>query len=266
MARTSETITQIEVENWNRFCAKHNIINDGTEESKRFTNMVGEFVAITWGEDLTEQTLEIALQKFQEAGHTIPFKSAARIAFDRVADQCDPQLLKGFATWINTQTELENFGDQGFENGEAILGQLRGRSTFSADAAWAAVGRAQYSGKSLHFKNGPELDRSIVNGKINHAAKGGNQSFMSKSEARSSLDESYDSNPRRHKADPPPQPEAAPSKPFDAWTTILQKFRGAGNSHAQKEQVAAIFNSSLQPREKVSRIERILNPHLFQGR
>jgi hypothetical protein len=238
MARSSETLTQTEVENWNRFCTKRNIINDGSEESKRFSNMIGEFVAITWGEDLTEQTLEIALQKFQEAGHTIPFKSAARIAFDRVADQCDPQLLKDFAAWIDRQKDFVSQGDQGFENAAHLLAELRSQGqAFTPDAARAAFGRLQYKGVNIHFAEAPKSDRppEFRAGLKNHAANA--------SEHKSGVlfaKEDIDDRPYYerfgHKADPVPETPAAIES---RWQAKADGVRGA--THSITEQARKVF-------------------------
>ena len=244
MARTSETFTQNEIDAFNRFCAKHNIINDGNDEaSARFGDLIGGYIAVTWSQDLTDQTLEIALQKLQEAGHAIPFKSSARIDFDRVVGQCDQQLLKDFGSWLSRQTQLEDQGDHGFANSAAILSQLRGRP-FSEKAAWDAVGRAQYSGKTLHFKPGPEVDRSVVNGRVNHAAKP-SEGFMSKSEVRSSLDNSYEHNPLRHKADPKSTPEPVLDSTEARWKEMAQRLLRTGNSHSENDELQNTFNGHL---------------------
>jgi hypothetical protein len=242
MARTSETFTQNEIDAFNRFCAKHNIINDGNDEaSARFGDLIGSYIAVTWGQDLTDQTLEIALQKLQEAGHSIPFKSSARIEFDRVFSQCDPQLLKAFGSWFSRQTQLEDQGDHGFANAAAILSQLRGRP-FSEKAAWDAVGRAQYSGKTLHFKRGPEVDRSVVNGRINHAAAKPSEGFMPKSEVRSSLDTSYEHNPLRHKSDRKTEPQPILDSTEARWKEMAQKLLRTGNSHSENDELQNAFN------------------------
>ena len=241
MARSSEAFTQAEYDAFNRFCTKHNIINSGNDEaSAKFGDLIGGYIAVTWGQDLTDQTLEIALKKLQEAGHAIPFKSSARIEFDRVFGQCDPQLLKDFGAWFSRQTQLEDQGDHGFANAAAILSQLRGRP-FSDKAAWDAIGRAQYSGKPLHFKPAPGVDRSVINGRINHAAKP-SEPFMPKSEVRSSLDHSYENNPLRHKADPKSTPEPELDKTEARWKQMAQALLRSGNSHGENDELQKTFD------------------------
>jgi len=240
MARTSETFTQDAIAAFNRFCVKHNIINDGSiEASARFGDLIGEYIAISWGQDLTDQTLEIALQKLQEAGHAIPFKSTSQIEFDRVIAQCDQQLLKDFGLWFSRQTKLEDHGDHGYANATAIISQLRGRA-FSDKAAWDAVGRAQYSGAQLYFTAGPEIDRSVVNGRVNHAAKP-SEPFMPKSEVRSTLDASYENNPRRH-VDNTPKPEPVLDSTEDRWRQMAQKLLRSGNNHSENDELQNAFN------------------------
>jgi hypothetical protein len=244
MARTSETFTQDEIAAFNRFCAKHNIINDGSNEvSAAFGDLIGSYVAITWGQDLTDQTLEIALQKLQEAGHVIPFKSSARIEFDRVVSQSDQQLLKDFGLWFSRQTKLEDQGDHGYANAAVIISQLRGRA-FSDKAAWDAVGRAQYSGAQLYFTPGPEADRSVVGGRLNHATKS-SERFMPKSEVRSSTDQSYEHNPLRHKPDPKSTPEPVLDSTESRWKEMAQKLLRSGNSHGENDELQNAFNNHL---------------------
>src|SRR5258708_34481198 len=127
MARSSETFTQQEYDAFNRFCAKHNIINSRNDEaSAAFGDLIGSYIAVTWGQDLTDQTLEIALQKLQEAGHTIPFKSSGHIKLEKVTAETNPALVQAFGVWFERQTVLENQGEQGFSNAAAILSELRG--------------------------------------------------------------------------------------------------------------------------------------------
>src|SRR6267142_1978570 len=244
MARTSETFTQAEYDAFNRFCAKHHIINERNDKaSAAFGDLIGTYVAITWGQDLTDQSLEIALQKLQEAGHAIPFKSPAQVEFDRVVTQCDQELLKDFGPWFSRQTQLVDEGDPGYANAAVILSQLRGRA-FSDKAAWDAVGRAQYSGKSLYFTSGPEIDRSVVSGKVNHAAKP-SEPFMSKSEVRSTLDQSYENNPLRHKADPKSTPEPVLDSTEARWKQMATQLLRSGNSHSENAELQNSFNGHL---------------------
>ena len=198
---------------------------------------------VSWGQDLTDQTLEIALQKLQEAGHVIPFKSTSQSEFDRVVSQSDQQLLKDFGLWFSRQSQLEDTGDPGYANAAAILSQLRGRA-FSDKGAWDAVGRAQYSGAQLYFTAGPEVDRSVVGGRLNHATKS-SERFMPKSEVRSSLDQSYENNPRRHKPDPKTTSEPILDSTEARWKQMAQALLRSGNSHSENDELQNSFNGHL---------------------
>lgn len=235
MARTSQTITQAEVDAFQRGCAKHKIDPDDTN----FGNLIGEYIAVTWGVDVTDESFDIALQKLKEAGHNVPFKSQARIQFDKFAAQY-PEQAKALIGFLGQQHILLNTGDELYANASALLPQLLGREiTFTT--LYPAIGRAQYRGAQLYFTPGPEADRSVVNGKVNHAAKS-NESFMPKSEVCSTLDQSYESNPLRHKADPKHQPEPVLDSTEARWKDMAQKLLRTGNSHAENDELENCFN------------------------
>jgi hypothetical protein len=241
MARTSETLTQTEFENFKRGCVRHNIIDDETNEaSVKFGALMGEYIVFTWGQDITEHTFDVALQKLREAGHSIPFKSKAQIQYETIAAQSDPEQVNALLQFLRRQRLLVNTGDELFSNAGALLPQLRGREITSTTVQ-AAIGRAQYGGAQLYFTPGPEADRSLVGGKINHAAKS-SEPFMPKSEVRSSLDQSYEHNPLRHKADPKSTPEPVLDSTEARWREMAQKLLRTGNSHGENAELEKCFN------------------------
>lgn len=236
--KDGEQITQVElaaVAEW----VKQNPEFD-TEENG---SALADYLLNRWKVVINTQSLAVAKQKLVEA-NLLTRLSHAEVKIKAVISSYPPDQFDAFNKWFEKQTSLVNRGDEGFENAAALLTELRGRP-FSDRGAWDAVGRAQYSGKALYFKPGPEADRSMVGGKVNHAAKP-SEPFMPKSEVRSTLDQSYEHNPLRHKADPKSTPEPVLLDSTEArWKEMAQKLLRTGNSHSENDELQNAFNNHL---------------------
>ena len=193
-----------------------------------------------WRVEINAESLAVAKTKLADAGVLKPISVAVR-KLRAVTSNFPKEHLDAFTTWFGKQTVLvHSDDDQGRENATNLLEQLRGRP-FSEKAAWDAMGRAQYSGKTLHFKPGPDVDRSVVNGRINHAARP-SEPFMPKSEVRSSLDNSYENNPLRHKADPKSTPEPVLDSTETRWKQMAQALLRTGNTHGENAELEKCLN------------------------
>jgi hypothetical protein len=66
MARTSQTITQAEVDAFDKFCAEHNIVCDSSDRGVANGNLLGGIIQNTWQMDITAQTLQSAYDQVRD--------------------------------------------------------------------------------------------------------------------------------------------------------------------------------------------------------
>jgi hypothetical protein len=66
MARTSQTITQAEVDAFDKFCAEHNIVCDSFDRGVANGNLLGGIIQNTWQMDITAQTLQSAYDQVRD--------------------------------------------------------------------------------------------------------------------------------------------------------------------------------------------------------
>jgi hypothetical protein len=230
--------TQVEIDAFGEFFHQ-NPEYDSTENGDQLV----AYLRSTWKVKINAESLAVAKQKLVEAGLLKPISAAVR-KLRAVTSNYPKEQLDAFTTWFGKQTTLVNDDDdQGRGNAANLLTELRGRA-FSEKAAYDAIGRLQYSGKTLYFKPGPEADRRVVNDKKNYAAEA-TEPFMPKSEVRSSLDTSYEHNPLRHKADPKSTPEPVLDSTEARWKQMAQKLLRTGNSHSENDELQNAFNSHL---------------------
>jgi hypothetical protein len=69
MARTSQTITQAEVNAYRAFCAANNIVDNETERGLANGDLLGKLITLTWQLDITAQTLQQAYDQLKERIH-----------------------------------------------------------------------------------------------------------------------------------------------------------------------------------------------------
>jgi hypothetical protein len=182
MPRTSATITQAEIDAFQKFCIEHRIITDG-EAGNANGNQIGEYIAVTWGEDITPATLAVAFEKLRDR---LTFYTPAQAEYKMVADQ-EPDRASQFNAWFTSRanTSLVTDGEEGFQNETILLAELRGRD-INPKNIQDAIGRASFK-SGLHFVQAPrpvdprqhkddgsgflrnEKNPRYRNGRINHA-------------------------------------------------------------------------------------------------
>ena len=101
MARTFPTIQQSEVTAYAKFCAAHNIINDGSVDDQENANLVVKYFTETWVEDMNDQTLALA---FPQLTSHLKFDSEARIEARRIASTYSD--VQALGAWFDAQTIL----------------------------------------------------------------------------------------------------------------------------------------------------------------
>jgi len=147
MARTNEQLTQSEVNAYQKFCTEHRIISDESEAGLANGNLIGEYILITWGEDITPATLAVALEKMRDR---IAFYTPAQAEYKKIADE-DVARADVLNTWYQSpsNTTLVRDGEEAFQNEAALLAELRGRE-ITPKTIHDAVGRVSFK-RGLHY-------------------------------------------------------------------------------------------------------------------
>jgi hypothetical protein len=249
MARQFPTIQQQEVTAYAKFCALHNIINDGSADDQENASLVVKYFTETWNEDMNDQTLALA---FPQLKSLLKFDSAARIEARRIAkDFPDVQAL---GAWFDTQTFLVKEGDDGFRNITELMLELQGRSVTPAniDSAIMSINATQggsvgrfstrrrrpliYVQKKVERKKSfHELTDDGVNSfSTSGMVKQADGSFRSKTYA----EQKRDAEAAAEKA----KATTRPSKELDAWQVIAQGILGSGGSHGRNASLQAIYD------------------------
>jgi hypothetical protein len=99
MARTSEAITNQEVQAYTTWCNKRHAFREG-QEGVDNGNFVRDYFLKTWGEDITEANLDKALPYMRPH---LKFKSEAYLKLEQAANGMTPQEAEIFDAWNHPQ-------------------------------------------------------------------------------------------------------------------------------------------------------------------
>jgi hypothetical protein len=122
--RTSEAITNQEVQAYTTWCNKHHVFFQG-EEGVGNGNFVRDYFLKTWDEEITEANLDKALPYIRPH---LKFKSDALVKLENAANGMTPQEADIFDAWMSRQRLESPVSDQGKENATNILSWLRERN------------------------------------------------------------------------------------------------------------------------------------------
>jgi hypothetical protein len=213
--RTSPSITQVEKNAYTAFCQQHNILNDESPAAIQNGEHIGGYVAGTWGEDLTEQTLTVALEKLRDRLTFIP---AEQVECAEILAKLDQGQRDAVASWLSRQSRLETEGPKGFSNVSVLVAWLLNRR-YSVDASGLdmALGNAQNSGhRKIWWKDSTKKEsREYVHGRPNHAF---NQEPKTKAAAAS---QEYVNGRKNHAYTPPEEAQRVAAQPVDSWQQII---------------------------------------------
>jgi hypothetical protein len=239
--RTNTNITQTERDAYSAFCLKHRILQDGSEAGVANGNHIGNYVALTWGEDLTEATLQVALDKLQDR---LTFISPQQAEVTEVLSKLDQGQRDIVAAWLAKQHRLETDGDQGFSNVSVILAWLLNRCyAITERGLTMALGNCQTNGRrKVYWKEGPKQDRAYgPGGKLNHA-------FGQKDEPAKPAEAQQEFHPngrRNHSYTPPENAAKKPAEAPDAWKEICQLHLKEWVTPGQRAKLEAEYNSGI---------------------
>jgi hypothetical protein len=227
MARTSVELTQQEIDAFTKFCSEHHINTEG-EAGRANGDLMGEYIAITWGEDITPKTLAVALEKLRDR---IIFYTPAQWKYKQIADE-NTTRANTLNNWFHSpgNTSLAKNGEENYQNQAALLAELRGREITPKNIQ-DAVGRAGFK-SGLHYVPTP---RTVD--PRQHTPSG---SFMPKSESNLSAREHT-----RRTAEAADK-AAGRSKPTSGpdYRQLCEDLRGRNHSHTEQLRKMFVTNGS----------------------
>jgi len=155
MARTSDQITEQEIQAFNEFCQQHAVVTEG-EIGEQNAKHISEYIVDTWKQDISAATLTVALEKL---GDRLVFKSAIQVELEQVVSKLNDQERRVAYNWFKRQ-RLVSDGDQGSENVTNIIGWLqRNNHPITDQTLNLALSNIVNSGKRpLHWKPAPLQD------------------------------------------------------------------------------------------------------------
>jgi hypothetical protein len=218
--RISTEITTAEKNAYDQFCQEHRIVNDQSPIAVLNGKHIGEYIMQTWGEDINERTLGVALEQLRDRLVFIPAEQAECAEILGKLDQSQRDIV---ASWLSKQHRLETEGPKGFSNVSVLCAYLiNRRRPISEEGLTMALGNAQNSGhRKIFWKESTKKEsREYVQGRPNHAF---NQEPKPKAAAAGIQGQEFVNGRRNHSYVPPEeaQKKVAAAAP-DAWQEIIQ--------------------------------------------
>jgi len=159
MARTSEQITQNEINAYAKFCAERRVIFGGTEGEQN-AEFIGNYFVNVWKQDITEQNLNTAWEQLRPY---VKVYSPAQAEYYKVARQM-PDRANQLSNWLATQGkvgQLVSQGDEAFENLRLLLIALRDNDINPTTIRHAEDRAAHTPGPQLHYVQAPRRTEPV---------------------------------------------------------------------------------------------------------
>src|ERR1700722_3619355 len=239
--RTSTTITDVERKAYDLFCRQHHILNDQSADGLRNGDNIGTYIGHTWNEDITEHTLNVALEKLR---NRLVFIPAEEVEVAEILAKLDQGQRDIVASWLSRQHRLETEGLKGFSNVSVLVAWLLNRRYAISEAnLTTALGNVQNSGhRKIFWKELPKQSREYVQGRPNHA-------FGQTEEPKAAdMREREYVNGRKNHSYVERKSGNGPSKPernVDAWKEIGDLYLRRWTTHGQKASLEAEYNRGI---------------------
>src|SRR3984957_17760798 len=240
--RTSTTITETERNAYDLFCQQHHILNDQRAEALRNGQNIGTYIGTTWNENITEHTLNVALEKLR---NRLVFIPAEEVEVAEILSKLDQGQRNIVASWLSHQHRLEVEGPKGFSNVSVLVAWLLNRRYAISEAnLTTSLGNVQNSGhRKIFWKELPKQSREYVQGRPNHA-------FGQTEEPKAAdMREREYVNGRKNHSYVERKSGNGPSKPernVDAWKEIVDLYLRRWTTHGQKATLQAEYNRGIQ--------------------
>jgi hypothetical protein len=173
----------------------------------------------------------------------LDWKSPAQVEFSEVLARLEPAQCLVVKAWFEKQRRLKTEGDEGFSNLNQIVSWLLNRryGVTEAGSDMALTNVQNNSSRKLFWHEGPKQDRTIWNGKLNHALLQNTEPSK-----RSETAQEFHPNGRRNHAfkantDEPSNPTPA----LDSWKEIVDRYRAQWITPGQRDKLEAEYNAGI---------------------
>ena len=273
MSRTSEIVTQQEIQAYVKFCKDYSVVNSdsGDPDTLANANFVLNYFLEIWKQDMTEPNFALA---FPQLKSQLKFYSSPQHAeYTHVANENRhlAQQLSNFLVTQGRSGQLVNAGDEAYENLTLLLTELRNRrEDVSSTTIRNAIDRiSNRPGRKLHYVEAPRRtepqsraareDKSdSTNWLGQDLVKNADGSFRSKTVAEQRREQEA-----REAANAPPTTRHEP----DAWETLCNQLVNYGSRHSQKAAMQETYDLGVQNgkswREIYVEMNRLKNQYEF---
>jgi hypothetical protein len=167
--RTSNSITQNEVDAYTQFALENKIITDGDVGVKNADILCNPI--INRDSDITPQSLSASFAKVRSQ---LRMQSPTYKKADELARKLSPEEIDAYKVWVKGQRLLIGLdgSEEGYQNVYSLLSWMRENSVtaHSLDLALGNIINNPQVGQRIHFKPQPKQERPYgPGGKLNHA-------------------------------------------------------------------------------------------------
>jgi hypothetical protein len=166
MARTSDTVTQQEIQSYVKFCKDYNVVNyDGRDpETLANADFILHYFLEVWKQDMSEANFALAFSQLKP--HLKFYSSPQHAEYTHIANE-NIQAAQQLVAWLNTQGkagQLANSGDDAYENLTLLLTELRDRrEDVSSKTIRDAEDRiAHRTGRKLNYVQAPRREMGTI--------------------------------------------------------------------------------------------------------
>ena len=173
----------------------------------------------------------------------LDWKSPAQVEFSETVARLDPAQCLVVKAWFEKQRRLKTGGDEGLSNVNQIVSWLLDRRYAVSESGldMALTNVQNNSRRKLFWHEGPKQDRTIWNGKLNHALIQNDEPPR-----RTEQVQEFHPNGRRNHAYKPTQDAATkPAPPPDAWQQICQMHLKEWVTPGQRAKLEAEYNAGI---------------------
>ena len=239
--RTSNSITQNEIDAYAQFALANKIITDGDVGVKNADILCNPI--INRDSDITPQALSASFAKVKGQ---LRMKSATYKRADELASKLSPEEQATYKAWVKRQKLLIGLdgSEEGYQNVATLLGWFRGNpvTSHNLDLALGNVINNAKFGRIYFHPQPRQQDRSVVQGRPNHAF---GQEEPKPKAPTTGLPEYV--NGRKNHAYVPPEEAAkkVAAQAPDAWQEICQLYLKKWVTPGQRAKLEAEYNAGI---------------------
>jgi len=234
MARTSEVLTPQEIRAFQEFAKEKNLVMEGDAGEKN-GNHIAEYICVTWGQDITEATLAVALEKLHDR---LTFLTQDEISFN-AAKAVNPEAAEYLGANYAAH-KLSEIPEQKLENIKFLAEKLIGRpvnyATVENEILRAGADTSRFHKHHIiHFSE--EAKQLNVRQKPVDADYKPGQLFSAKDSNKSNADYARE----RAEAAAKDNPKPADSAKVLEEAARVQAAELKGDSHSDSDQLQRLF-------------------------